>query len=133
MRDRGIIYVGLALFLGFVTMPLWRNLARAVTTRGPRPVLPASVKRCVEPVEFMRTSHMTLLLDWRDRVVRQGARDFTASDGQHYNMSLTATCLGQCHGGARDRFCDGCHDYAAVSVPCWDCHTGSRTAFGGVR
>jgi hypothetical protein len=127
MRDRPVIYCGLALFLGLATFPAWRNLSTGANARGPNPVLPASQKQCVAPVAYMKASHGSLLIEWRDIVVRQNTRDFTAFDGKHYNMSLTATCLKQCHGGKAD-FCDRCHTYAAVSLTCWSCHQDSRPA-----
>ncbi len=121
MRDRGVIYCGLAVFLVAATFPAWRDLSAHVSARGPNPVLPRNEKKCVAPLEYMKTSHMTLLLNWRESVVRSGEREFKASDGKTYNMSLTSTCLTQCHGAKAD-FCDRCHNYAAVSPPCWDCH-----------
>ena len=125
MRDRGVIYSGLAIFLALATFPAWHNLLARVNAKGPELRLPASEKQCVAPVAFMRTSHMDLLIDWRETVVRTGARDFTALDGKHYNMSLTRTCLG-CHTN-KVEFCDRCHAYAGVSGPyCWDCHNQPR-------
>jgi len=121
MRDRPVIYAGLLIFLALFTWPMWRNLAARATTTGPRPTRPAHEKQCIAPVAYMRSSHMRLLLDWRNSAVRQGARDLAAFDGRHYRMSLTGTCLTQCHGTKAD-FCDRCHDYAAVSLRCWDCH-----------
>jgi hypothetical protein len=125
MHDRAIIYCGLALFVGLATFPAWHDVSARVTARGPNPVLPVNRKKCVEPTAFMKSSHMTLLMDWRESVVRHNSRDFTATDGQHYNMSLTNTCLKQCHGGKTD-FCDRCHNYSAVSLPCWSCHVDSK-------
>jgi hypothetical protein len=121
MRDRGLIWSGLALFLAFLTLPVWHNLSAHVTAKGPEPVLPKTQKQCVAPVEFMKSSHMSLLLDWRDSALREGSRDYTTADGRHYQISLTSTCLTECHGAKAD-FCDRCHTYAAVSPPCWDCH-----------
>jgi len=128
MRDRPIIFTGLALFLVLVTFPAWHNLSAGVTTRGPNPVLPRDQKQCIEPTAFMKTSHMQLLMNWRDAVVRQNLRQFTASDGKHYNIGLTNTCLKQCHGGKAD-FCDRCHNYSAVSLTCWNCHVDSQKGF----
>lgn len=125
MRDRGVIYCGLALFLGLATFPVWHNLAARVNAKGPNLILPKNEKRCVAPLAYMKTSHMSLLLDWRDSVVRRGAREYTAFDGRRYSMNLTSTCLKQCH-GAKAEFCDRCHTYAAVSLPCWDCHQDSK-------
>ncbi len=133
MRDRGTIWCGLAAFLAFATFPMWHNLSAAVTAKGPEPVLPAAGGKCVLPTEQMKASHMTLLLDWRQQVVRAGVRDYAAPDGRHFNMSLTGTCLRQCHSAGKAEFCDKCHNYEAVGVPCWDCHTDSKAALGGSR
>ena len=76
MRDRTLIYAGLAIFLALVTFPVWHNLAARVTTRRARTCASrSSEKQCVAPREYMRTSHMDLLLDWREKVVRTGVRD----------------------------------------------------------
>ncbi len=132
MRDRGFIYGGLLLFLAFLTLPVWHNLSARVTAKGPDPVLPVREKQCVAPLAYMKSSHMNLLFNWRDSAVRQGVRDYTAFDGKHYTMSLTGTCLKQCHAGKAD-FCDRCHNYAAVSLPCWDCHLDSRQVLRSAR
>lgn len=126
MRDRPVIYAGLLLFLGFATLPFWYDLAGAVTTKGPQPMLPAVQGECVAPVAFMRSSHMRLLADWRREVVRNDQRTFTASNGKTYEKSLTRTCLAQCHTN-KEQFCDSCHAYAGLSGPyCWDCHNRAR-------
>jgi hypothetical protein len=120
MRDRPLILCGLALFLALVTGPAWRALA---TAPAPPPILarPLAATRCVAPVEFMRASHMKLLGQWRDRVVRDGIRTYTDGDGRVVRMSLTGTCLGACHTD-KTKFCDRCHDYAEVRPTCWNCH-----------
>lgn len=134
MRDRGIIWCGLAVFLGLVTFPAWHRSS----TKGPDPVLPVREKQCVAPTAYMKSSHMNLLMTWRDEAVRQNQRDYTTFDGRHYRISLTATCLNQCHAGKAD-FCDRCHNYAAVSLTCWNCHVDKKqlgqqlAAAGGPR
>ncbi len=109
MRDRPLIYAGLAVFLALFTFPLWRNFAAGATTKGPGDVLPRNAKECVAPAAYMRTSHMKLLLDWRNQAVRLNNREFVAYNGKIYNRSLTATCLEQCH-GEKAQFCDRCHN-----------------------
>jgi hypothetical protein len=120
MRDRGIILGGLVLFLGLLTFPVWYNLAAGTTSKGPEPKLPIQEKSCVAPLEYMRTSHMDLLVTWRDAAVRRHDRAFTAYDGRHYTISLTQTCM-KCHASKAD-FCDRCHSFAGVTPVCWDCH-----------
>ena len=82
----------------------------------------------------MRASHMTLLAEWRDRVVRDGVRTYTGADGRVVRMSLSGTCLGTCHTD-KTAFCDRCHDYAGVKPACWDCHVvpPAGSTGGGVR
>jgi hypothetical protein len=132
MRDRGIIWSALAIFVALITLPVWHNLGASVTGKGPTPVLPAKEKQCVAPTAYMKSSHMRLLLDWRENVVRGNTREFVTPDGRHFNMSLTSTCLKQCH-GAKGEFCDRCHNYAAVSAPCWNCHVDSKAVLWSSR
>lgn len=125
MRDRPVIWSGLLIFLALLTLPVWHNLSAHITTKGPQPVLPRDQKQCVASLEYMKTSHMKLLLTWRDDVVRNGARDYISPDGRRFTMNLTETCLRQCHTD-RAAFCDRCHTYAAVSPSCWDCHLDTK-------
>jgi len=133
VRDRVLILCGLGLFLAVVTWPAWRTLASAP---APPPELarPVGSTRCVAPVEFMRASHMTLLVQWRDRVVRDGVRTYVDRDGREVRMSLTGTCIGACHTD-KTKFCDRCHDYAKVTPTCWNCHVvpPAGPPAGGVR
>lgn len=117
-HDAPAVGVGLVLFLGVAGLPAW------VARSGPAvPTdLPACGDRCVAPVELMRADHMTLLVGWRDAVVRDGDRSpapGTAGQGACAERSL-ACCL-DCHGG-RDAFCERCHAAAGVEIPCWGCH-----------
>ena len=132
MNDRPVIYTGLLIFLGLATFPVWHNLTAGVTPKGPQPVLPKVERQCVAPAAYMKTSHMHLLMDWRENVVRNGSRDFTSAGGKHFNMSLTSTCLKQCH-AEKAQFCDRCHNYAAVSISCWNCHQDSKAVLWSAR
>lgn len=122
MNDRPFIIVGLIVFVAFVTIPIWRGLsARNVALAAPEIKLPAQEKQCVAPLNYMRTSHMQLLEQWRSDVVRGQQRQYAAYNGRIYDKSLTRTCLG-CH-GSRQEFCDRCHAYSGVAtLNCWQCH-----------
>lgn len=131
MRERFSIAGGLAVFIILVTTPFWHAFSAAVPFGGTRRVtqsesvpdlvLSASAKNCVAPLDYMRKSHMQLLISWREDVVRRNDREYHSFDGQIYEKSLTRTCLG-CHTN-RAQFCDSCHSYSGVSGPyCWDCH-----------
>jgi hypothetical protein len=134
MRDRLLIFAGLLAFIGLFTFPIWHAATAKTTAKGPELQLPIGQSHCVAPRNYMRTSHMKLLMSWRDGLVRHQQREFTAYDGQVYRVSLTNTCLGQCHQiQSKAEFCDRCHAYAAVAKPyCWDCHQSVVSA-GGVR
>ena len=122
MRDRPLILVCLLGFVWLFTLPVWHAFAGKYSPTAPDVKLPLNEKQCVAPTAYMRDSHMQLLVDWRDDVVRNNHRQFTAWNGKVYDMSLTRTCLAQCHTNKAE-FCDRCHNYAGVSGPyCWDCH-----------
>lgn len=125
MYDSGKIILGIIIFLGLFTFPTWYLFTDGETARMPELVLPEGEEQieCIDNAEFMRASHMDLLNDWRDKVVRNGERIFTSSTGKQYEMSLTKTCLG-CH-SRKEEFCDRCHNYMEVTPYCWDCHVES--------
>ena len=118
MYDKGKIVTGLAVFVIIVTFPIWFNVSGK--ERVPNPQLPKDKKECVAEVEFMRSSHMQLLLDWRDEVLREGKRGKIEIRGEKYEKSLQNGCL-NCH-QSEQKFCNACHQYAAVDPYCWDCH-----------
>ena len=88
---------------------------------------PNGATRCVEATDYMRASHMELLDEWRDLVVRENQRSFTSTlTGATYEMSLSGTCM-DCHSNKAE-FCDSCHEYMAVDPYCWDCHVEPEEA-----
>jgi len=122
MYDSGKIIVGLIIGLILLSFPFWYNLGTAAAP-VPDPKLTAKAKaagQCIEPKAQMKTSHMKILDEWRDIVVRDGERLYVADDGKQYNMSLQNTCM-DCHSSKKE-FCDQCHDYLGVKPFCWDCH-----------
>jgi len=124
--DRNRVFAGLAIFLVLVTLPLWNNLGKVVPAPKPSLDTPAiqklaaKDKKCVEPTPWMRANHMQMLVDWREEVVRNGPRDYTASDGRKFAASLSNTCM-DCNSN-KSQFCDSCHNYVAVTPTCWGCH-----------
>jgi hypothetical protein len=121
MRDRSLIYLGLLIFLAAVTLPFTYNMAVGAGAM-PELEIPKDETQCVEPIEFMKSSHMQLLIDWRESQVRENVRTYVSSDGREFDIGLTGTCIQQCH-TSKENFCDRCHNYAGVQGPyCWDCH-----------
>jgi hypothetical protein len=119
IKDRPLIFVGVLIFLAIFSFPMWSAMGKVAPE--PKIELPKDVKECVAPKEYMRSSHMQLLNEWRDSVVRDGNRIFVAANGKQHNMSLTNECL-RCHTD-KAKFCDQCHNYVGVNPFCWDCHT----------
>jgi len=119
MYNKGYIITGLVIFVLFVTFPVWFNGLDAGPL--PKPELPpGGEKECVAPAAEMRDIHMQLLNEWRDDVLRDSDRVAVTVDGKEYRKGLQIACM-QCHSN-KEKFCDTCHDYAAVSPTCWDCH-----------
>jgi hypothetical protein len=120
----GIIALGLLVFIAGMTFPFWYGRGKPATA----PVLSLDTpaicqlkeKRCVEDTSFMRTNHMKMLKSWREEVVRDGHRFYTAKNGRIFEKSLTGTCL-QCHSNKK-QFCDRCHNYVSTKPSCFDCH-----------
>jgi hypothetical protein len=124
LYNRGMIIAGIVVFLIVATFPFWYGRGKAVAPPDLKLDTPAierlQEKRCVESTPFMRSSHMKLLAAWRDDVVREGKRSYTAVDGRVHPISLTGTCL-ECHSNKK-QFCDRCHDYSGSKPACWNCH-----------
>jgi hypothetical protein len=121
LYDKGMIIVGLAIFVVLITFPFWYNLGKAAPAPE-RELTPEAkaAKECIRSSDYMRAEHMQLLNDWRNTVVRDGMRLYLISSGKKYEMSLSNTCL-ECHSNKAE-FCDRCHNYASVTPYCWDCH-----------
>ena len=96
------------------------NLASGV----PMPVIPMGQgENCVEDTDFMRRNHMDMLKHQRDETMIKGLR------GEQYSLK---ECIA-CHAvngpdskpvtvSSPQHFCRSCHDYAAVSIDCFQCH-----------
>lgn len=125
MYDQGKVFAGLAIFVVLLSFPFLLNLGKT----APAPELKLgdkaeAAKECVEPKAYMTAEHMQLLNEWRDTVVRNAQRVYVNSSGKKFEMSLSNTCL-DCH-SEKAEFCDKCHNYAAVTPYCWDCHVDPK-------
>ncbi|MEW6215179.1 MAG: sulfate reduction electron transfer complex DsrMKJOP subunit DsrJ [Nitrospirota bacterium] len=126
MHDGWKIIIGIIIFAALATFPFLLSTGKVVAKPDPKidtpeiQKLPENERKCVETKEFMKTEHMKLLNDWRDSVVRGGDRIYVGIGGKKFDMSLQNTCM-KCHSNKK-KFCDECHNYAAVKPYCWDCH-----------
>lgn len=99
--------------------------------RVPAPVIPMGHgDKCVEDTDFMRRNHMSLLDHQRDKTMHEGIRS------KQYSLRECISC--HAVAGPDDvpvtvsspqHFCRSCHDYAAVSIDCFQCHA-SRPGSG---
>ncbi len=98
--------------------------AEVAAGRTPYPLIPRGQgDSCVEDTDFMRRNHMNLLMHQRDDTVLQGIRS------KRHSLK---ECI-SCHAvpgpdsipvtiSSPEHFCRSCHDYAAVSIDCFQCH-----------
>ncbi|MCR4378266.1 MAG: Hdr-like menaquinol oxidoreductase cytochrome c subunit [Rhodospirillales bacterium] len=116
-----LVVLGFAILTGGLASP-----ANAGEVPRPNPAKAFKGTECVEPVDVMRREHMNFLKHQRDETLREGIR------GQKYSLNQ---CI-DCHAvtspdimGGKVRtlkpFCAECHNYAAVSIDCFQCHTGA--------
>ncbi len=120
MYNKGTIIPGLIIFVLMVTFPLWFNAFSTAST-VPKPELPpGGQKQCVAPAAEMRASHMVMLNQWRNEVLRDGKRTAVTVGGKEYRKGLQMACM-ECHTN-KEKFCDSCHVYTSVTPYCWDCH-----------
>ena len=92
--------------------------------RVPVPVIPVGRgDKCVEDTDFMRRNHMSMLDHQRDKTMHEGIRS------KQYSLKECITCHAVAGPDAvpvtvssPQHFCRSCHDYAAVSIDCFQCH-----------
>lgn len=78
---------------------------------------------CVAPSQEMRRDHMKMLLQQRDRTLRQGIRE------PRFSLKGCVDCHAAHDTGSvlgKEGFCSSCHEYAAVSIDCFECHSPLR-------
>ncbi len=88
------------------------------------PVIPMGQgEACVEDIDFMRRNHMELLKHQRDETTLKGVRS------QQHSLKECLSCHAVYGPDAiavtvsnPSHFCRSCHDYAAVSIDCFQCH-----------
>ena len=78
---------------------------------------------CVEPVEVMRKQHFEFILDHRDRTVIEGIRTTQYSLIACVDCHITANAQGEyARYSEETHFCASCHQFAAVTIDCFQCH-----------
>ena len=89
------------------------------------PVIPKALgSQCVKETQYMRENHMDFLFEKRDLVVLKGIR--TTHDSFNNCLSCHAVTNIEGHVVSYDdskHFCRPCHDFAAVKIDCFECHS----------
>jgi hypothetical protein len=103
---------------------LFTTLVVADETRVPTPsISKGDGQQCVEPTDVMRRNHMNFLLHQRDATVHQGVRttkhSLTGCVDCHVQQDAQGKAIPV---NAPGQFCESCHQYAAVSLDCFECH-----------
>ncbi|HEB55217.1 MAG TPA: hypothetical protein ENI98_02715 [Gammaproteobacteria bacterium] len=106
-----------------LTLPL------SLLAGGNLPVVPKAKAKataeygCVNPVADMRKNHMEYLLHQRYQTMHKGIRTKKYSLAECIECHVSADKNGKyAEYGDDDFFCSSCHNYAAVSIDCFQCH-----------
>jgi len=109
----------------------------SVFAGAPMPDIPKGKgDKCVEDTQFMRESHMELLLHQRDDTLRRGIRTKKHSLKECIACHVVNDSNNQPISAANPKhFCRQCHDYTSVNIDCFDCHAskpGKKSASTGL-
>ncbi|MDH5570955.1 MAG: hypothetical protein OEY89_04255 [Gammaproteobacteria bacterium] len=78
---------------------------------------------CVNSVEYMRRNHMDELKHQRDETMHKGIRTTKYSLAECVECHVSEDANGKVARFGDDKhFCSSCHNYAAVSIDCFQCH-----------
>ncbi|MDH5471600.1 MAG: hypothetical protein OEY87_00780 [Gammaproteobacteria bacterium] len=76
--------------------------------------------KCVQPEDEMKKNHMEYILHQRDKTLREGVRT------KQYSLKECINCHVEKNSTARfgddKHFCSSCHNYAGVTIDCFQCH-----------
>ena len=86
--------------------------------------------KCIQPNHEMRRNHMKYILHERDETMHEGVR------GEPEGLSACIDCHVQPNENgeipgieSKEHFCNGCHQYAAVQIDCFQCHADRPQKF----
>ena len=114
----------LVILVGLAALPVISN-AGDLGPVPPKAKMKANEKtECVEPISEIRKNHMEMIKHKRDEALREGVRTKTHSLTECINCHVTPKENGEfARIGDSEHFCSSCHNYAAVNVDCFDCHS----------
>ena len=86
--------------------------------------------KCVEPEEVMRRDHMNFILHQRDETMYKGIRTSKYSLAECIDCHVQPDDKGNIASiDSKEHFCNSCHEYAAVSIDCFECHADRPQKF----
>lgn len=111
----------LALALIVLLLPL---SAGAQESRVPGPAITQGKgDKCVADTDYMRRYHMQELVHQRDRTVQDGVRTTRFSLNECIACHAEKDDSGAFKSvNAPGQFCASCHEFAAVTIDCFECH-----------
>ena len=78
---------------------------------------------CVEPEEVMKREHMNFILHQRDETMHRGIRTSKYSLAECIDCHVQPDENGHIASiDSEEHFCNACHEYAGVSIDCFECH-----------
>lgn len=114
MAGMAALLISGAAFAGDSLLPSYPPANASATAEG---------RNCVEPKDVMRRQHFSFILHQRDETMHRGIRTKKHS---------LKHCV-ECHSAKDDsgapvpinaegQFCSSCHEFAAVTIDCFECH-----------
>lgn len=89
----------------------------------PMPVIHEPEGECVEEEDVMRRDHMDFILHQRDETMHNGIRSSKYAFAECIDCHVQPDETGNIASFKSDEhFCNTCHEYAAVTIDCFDCH-----------
>jgi len=86
--------------------------------------------QCIHPEDEMRRNHMKYILHERDETMHEGVRGEAGSLAACIDCHVEPAENGEIPSiESKDHFCNGCHQYAAVQIDCFQCHADRPQKF----
>jgi len=116
-----VLTVAAAMLIGIAAALPAAAHEKSTGSRVPMPSMHTKPgEKCVEPTDVMRRNHMQFILHQRDDTMHRGIRTSKHSFKNCVDCHAdpkTGSVLG------KDGFCQSCHNYAAVTIDCFSCHS----------
>jgi len=114
----------LVVLVGLTALPMLSNAGDLGPTPPKAKMNFSENSKCVKPIDDIRRNHMELLKHKRDLTLREGVRTKTDSLVECIDCHVTPNEKGEYARISEDgHFCSSCHNYAGVSIDCFDCHS----------